>query len=600
MLRRVLCCACLWLSTFHAVAEISPDAALLFLDFEDELLDGVKFSGGARRVAGKYGQALEFRTPLAHAELPFDRKLDGLTEVSVGGWFFTRRQGEQYFFSRGLAQIADDATRRFPPEKAWVNFVLGTDQRGFLLGTINGNGSMPFPYVTVNELSIDAWHQIVVVKDRSGTHHFYHNGALVHSSAYQSNKRDERSVARPFIDAQPGDPLRLHMPHGGLAGEAWIFGSALSAEEICADFEAKRLRYHPAHPGRAVELREVNAHPAANLWKTPITADAWPAERKRIEQGVFKVFGQFPKERLALDAQTHGDDEDCGAYIRRKVSIAVQAGDRMPCWLLVPKALLYKKARRVPAIVCFYGTTSGAGKDVTVGVSGRAPGTAPVRNLAFAIDIAEAGFVALAPDYLRDGERIKPGRRPYDSTDFYDKFPDWSIHGKDVWDTMRAVDYLQTLDFVDPDKIGMTGHSYGGHSTIFAAALEPRIKVAVANGPVSDFLHHGMHWAVPKGGGASQSLPAMRPYVLDHTLPIPVSFYEFTSLIAPKPLLVGQAVGEHRPMEEENYAAVREVYSALGHSDRARYLWYAGDHDYPPPMRKAAVAWFRRWFDDPK
>jgi len=53
-------------------------------------------------------------------------------------------------------------------------------------------------------------------------------------------------------------------------------------------------------------------------------------------------------------------------------------------------------------------------------------------------------------------------------------------------------------------------------------------------------------------------------------------------------------------MEEENYAAVREVYSALGHSDRARYLWYAGDHDYPPPMRKAAVAWFRRWFDDPK
>jgi hypothetical protein len=86
---------------------------------------------------------------------------------------------------------------------------------------------------------------------------------------------------------------------------------------------------------------------------------------------------------------------------------------------------------------------------------------------------------------------------------------------------------------VDPDKIGMTGHSYGGHSTIFTAALEQRIKVAVANGPVSDFLHHGLHWAVPKGGGNSQSMPALRPYVLDHTQPLPVTFYEFTALIAP-------------------------------------------------------------------
>jgi hypothetical protein len=393
------------------------------------------------------------------------------------------------------------------------------------------------------------------------------------------------------------------MPHGGLVAEAWIFGRALTDAEVLADFEAKRRRYHPAHPGIRVELREMNAHHAAGLWKSPLAAATWPSERKRIEKGVFKVFRQFPQDKPPLNAETHGEDEDCGAYLRRKVSFQVQLAsanapqqqnDRVPCWLLIPKKI---DGRRVPAIICFYGTTSGAGKDVTVGLSGRAPGTPPVRNLSFAIDMAEAGFVALAPDYLRDGERIKPGRRPYDTTDFYNEFPDWSIHGKDVWDTMRAIDYLETLDFVDRDKIGMTGHSYGGHSTIFAAALEPRIKVAVANGPVSDFLHHGMHWAVPKGGGASQSLPAMRPYVLDHTLPIPVTFYEFTSLIAPRPLLVGQAVGERRPMEEENHAAVRQVYSALGHPDRVRYVWYAGDHDYPPPMRQAAVDWFKQWFN---
>jgi len=170
--------------------------------------------------------------------------------------------------------------------------------------------------------------------------------------------------------------------------------------------------------------------------------------------------------------------------------------------------------------------------------------------------------VTFAPDWLQDGERVLPGERPYELTSFRRRFPNWSIAGKDAWDTSRAVDYLQTLDFVDPEKIGMTGHSYGGGGTIHAAALDPRIKVVVANGPVSH----------------------------------PWTYHQLTSLIAPRPLLVGQAVGERRPEEEEIHAAVGQVYRALQHRDRVEYLWYAGDHDYPPEMRKVAVAWFHRWF----
>ncbi len=334
----------------------------------------------------------------------------------------------------------------------------------------------------------------------------------------------------------------------------------------------------------------MNAHPAAGLWKTPVAAENWTAERKRILAAVEQVLGPFPTTKVPLDPKVVSE-VDCGSYVRRKVSIAVQPDDRMPAYLLVPK----NRKGRLPAVICFYGTTSGAGKDTTVGLSGAKPGTPPEKNRAFAVDMVEAGFVALAPDYLRDGERIAPGDAPYDTTRFYAKFPDWSVHGKDVWDTMRAVDYLRTLDFVDPERIGMAGHSYGGHSTIFAAALEPRIKAAVANGPVSAFREHGLHWGVPKGARSSQSLPALRPYLLEPDRPLPFSFYEFTSLIAPRPLLVGQAVGEHRPMEEENYAAVGQVYQALGHRNHVRYHWYAGDHDFPPVARKAAVEWFRHW-----
>lgn len=565
------------------VARETP-GQVLFLDF-NEKDPSLQCHHGVRRIEGRFGSALEFTTALQYAEVEFSRSLHEAKSVTIGGWFFPRRTGEQSFLFRGVPEIGPLGDRFFRPAEDWVNFLLGTDQRGFFMGTINGNGSMPFPRVTVNEVAFDAWNQLVATKSEAH-HKFYLNGALVHT--------DHASVTsggtRPFIDTAPGEPVRLSVPLGGLIGEAWVLTRELSAEEVRTDFLQKRAQYSPAFPGQPVLLREMNRHHQAGLWKEPVTSKTWPHVRQRILNGVNQILGQPPATRVPLDSKVISE-EDKGTYFLRKISLQVEPEDRMPAYLLVPKKL----QGRVPAIICFYGTSRGAGKQTTVGLSGLAPGSPPQRNFAFAIDMVEAGFVALAADYLRDGERIETGKRPYDTTGFYAKHPDWSIHGKDAWDTSRAIDYLQTLDFVDPDQIGMTGHSYGGHSTIFTAAIEPRIKVAVANGPVSDFLHHGMHWGVPKGAGNSQSMPALRPYVLDHTLPLPVTFYEFTALIAPRPLLIGQAVGERRPMEEENYAAVSQVYGVLDRAERVRYHWYAGDHDYPPEARQAAVAWFKRW-----
>jgi dienelactone hydrolase len=566
----------------------AAEPPVLGLDFaKDEA--SARLVNGVKRVEGPFGGALEFTNPMQHAEFAFSKKFDGIAAITMGGWFFPRRSGEQYFFFRGIPEVAPQGERMFRPNDKWVNFVLGTDQHGFFLATANGNGSMPFPHVTLNQVPINCWSQLVYVKHPQGYQTFYVNGTAVHSD------KDASAAGKrwPFRDTEPGEPVRLAMPLGGLIGETWIYPRDLSADEVRHDYETKKARYKPSHAAKPVELREMDAHPAAEVWTDhggPVSAKTWPAHRERILRGVDEVLGPMPKEKVALEPKTVSE-VDCGTYLRRKVSILVQRNDRMPAYLLIPKNL----KGRVPAIICFYGTTSGAGKETTVGLSGSKPGSPPERNRSFAIDMVEAGFVAFAADYLRDGERVNPGRRPYDTTDFYAKSPDWSVHGKDAWDTMRAIDYLQTLDFVDSDRIGMVGHSYGGHSTIFTAALEPRIKAAWANGPVSDFRHHGLHWAVPKGAGSSQSMPRMRPFVLDHTLPIPVTFYEWTALIAPRPLAVGQAVGERRPMEEVNHAAVREVYQALGAADRVKYVWYPGDHDYPPAARKAAVEWFRKW-----
>jgi dienelactone hydrolase len=568
-----------------AEAAIEKDAALLWLDFESETAS-LSLRGQPKIVSGKFGRALEYDSILQSAELQFPKLPSPIEEFSIGGWFYIRRTGEQYFFSRGLPKTAPGGERVFPREQQWINFVLGTDHRGFLLGTINGNGGMPFPLVTIEELIIDQWHQLVCTKDSHGVHRFYHNGALVHTDANAAN----RPRPHPFNESAEGQPVRLMMPLGGRMGEAWIFPRVLTAEEIASNFDANKERYNPALPPSPVKLREMNAHYAAQLWKTNLTAASWP-KRARIEAAARSILGTAPTQIVPLDPKLQSE-EDFPEHRRRKISIQVQPNDQMPFWMLLPK----NKRGKTPVVICFYGTSGGTGKDSVVGLTGREPGSAPHANMSFAQDLVRAGFIAVAADYLRDGERIKPGKRPYDTTDFYKQFPDWSIHGKDAWDTQRLIDYLVTLEFVDSDRIGMTGHSYGGHSTIFTAAIEPRIKVAVANGPVSDFLHHGMHWAVPAGAGASQSMPALRPYVLDHTKPLPVTFYEFIALIAPRPLLVGQAVGERRPMEEENYAAVKQAYDALGAPQKVRHHWYAGDHDFPPEARAAMVEWFRRWF----
>ena len=576
---------------------LSPAGAAVYVDFRQGAAD-LAHGGRPLRLRGlrwHAGQPLEFTHALQWAEVDEEgmsavaRKLDGIEAMTAGGWFFGRRTGEQTFFSRGLPETAPQGERMFRPSEHFVTFCLGTDQRGFFLATVHGNGRMPFPHVTLNELRTHTWYQLVAVKDAQGYQKFYVNGTLVHTDRASAHA----GRVWPFRETGQGDPppVRLTLPLGGLVGEAWVYPRELTAEEVQADYRAKKDRYQPAPPGEPVALRTMNAHHAPGLWPEPITARNWPAQRQRVHAGALKILGPFPTETVPLDPKVLSE-EDCGAYIRRKVSLAVQPRDRMPAYLLIPKEV----RGRVPAVICFYGTTAGAGKETTVGLSGSKPGTPPERNRAFAVDMVEAGFVAFAADYLRDGERIHPGDAPYDTTRFYQQFPDWSVHGKDAWDTMRAIDYLQTLPFVDPERIGMVGHSYGGHSTIFTAALEPRIKVAVANGPVSAFREHGPHWAVPKGARSSQSMPVLREYLLDPGRPLPVTFYEFTALVAPRPLLVGQAVGERRPMEEENHAAVRQVYEALGRGECVRYVWYAGDHDFPPVMRQAAVAWLRHWF----
>src|SRR5262249_7037349 len=137
-----------------ARADITPAEAAAFFDFGKGAAD-LAVGGRAlrlHRLAGKPGPALELADALHWAETDAEataalaRKLDGVAALSVGGWFFSRRTGGQTFFCRGLPETAPLGELTFRPRADRVTFCLGTDPRGFFLGTVHGNGSMPFPY----------------------------------------------------------------------------------------------------------------------------------------------------------------------------------------------------------------------------------------------------------------------------------------------------------------------------------------------------------------------------------------------------------------------------------------------------------------------
>lgn len=390
----------------------------------------------------------------------------------------------------------------------------------------------------------------------------------------------------------------------------------------------------------------------------------WPQRRQRIEQGWLELLGDFPNEvpdlrptiskvtlqggcpserlsaqQLAVLRQQMAEED--GQIDRYHVSFSSERNDRVTAWLLVPAQA---SQRPTPAMICIHSTTRGSGKDATIGLSGRTPVDPPDTNeggRSYGLHLARHGYVTLSIDLLTDGERIEPGKEVLDSRPFYQRHPQWSIVGKNTWDIMRSVDFLETLDHVDSRHIGCVGLSLGGHTAVFAGAFEPRIAATISVGGVLDWHRPGSHWS--RDVGTYIYIKKFRPYIDDPELPIPVDFDELMMLVAPRPMLILSSEWEfdNRRKLLEKCLSVARVYldwrdaeglpsvvearkARRGHQKTLSYYkersdispkvmesqlrrigagdcfgWfsYPGGHSYPPVARQYSFAWLDRWLD---
>lgn len=328
------------------------------------------------------------------------------------------------------------------------------------------------------------------------------------------------------------------------------------------------LPVYPDHT-RLMVVRSVDGD------ETPVKSVAdWQVRRDHILGHLQEVMGPLPgaNRRVPLDVRIV-ETLDEPAYVRTKVSFASEPGDRVPAWLLVPKRLNGK----APAMLCLHQTVK-IGKDEPVGLGGKP-------NLRYAKELAERGFVTLAPDYPNFGEHM---------VDAY-ALGYASASMKAIWDNMRAVDLLTTLEDVDPERIGVIGHSLGGHNAIFTSLFEPRLKAVVASCGFNSFPFYF------KGKIAGWShkgyMPRLeRVYDLD-LAKVPFDFPELIGALAPRGFFTNS------PLHDANFEvegvrvcieAAKPVYELYGASDRLQAVHPEAEHDFPAEVRERAYRFLDR------
>ena len=148
-----------------------------------------------------------------------------------------------------------------------------------------------------------------------------------------------------------------------------------------------------------------------------------------------------------------------------------------------------------------------------------------------------------------------------------------------VQNGIRAADFLQSLPYVDPKRLGCTGASGGGTQTFMLGALDPRIAVLAPVNMVS--AHY-------QGGCVCENTPGLRTDT--HNV-------EIAALAAPRPLLLVSATGDwtvNTPRVE--YPAIRGIYALYDATDRVHCVQEDSPHNYHVASRAHVYRWFARWF----
>ncbi len=264
------------------------------------------------------------------------------------------------------------------------------------------------------------------------------------------------------------------------------------------------------------------------------TREAWLQEAVFLRKQILSSAGLLPMPaKTTPHAEIFGKLER-GSYSVEKVLLETYPGFYLGGNLYRPMG----KQGPFPAVVTPHGHWA----------YGRLENTALASVPARCINLAQQGFVVFSYDMVG-----------YNDTDQFphgDHGPKlggpredlWSINtmGLQLWNSIRAVDFVSSLAEVDASRIAATGASGGGTQTFLLMAVDDRIKVAAPVNMISAIMQ----------GNDCEEAPNLRVGAFN---------VMFGAMMAPRPLLMVSATGDWtRNTPKEEFPAVQGIYRLLG------------------------------------
>ena len=186
---------------------------------------------------------------------------------------------------------------------------------------------------------------------------------------------------------------------------------------------------------------------------------------------------------------------------------------------------------------------------------------------------ARMGAVVFAWDMLGSGEDVQNDHMNPNAVQMQ------------TYNSIRVLDYMSSLDYVDTDRIGVTGASGGGTQTFVLAALDDRIDVSVPTVMVSAHFF---------GGCVCESGMPIHKHGDFETNNV-----EIAASIAPKPLmLLSDGDDWTRNVPNVEYPYIKNIYEMFDAGDQVEYAHFPDEvHDYGISKRKAAYGFLAKHLD---
>ena len=311
----------------------------------------------------------------------------------------------------------------------------------------------------------------------------------------------------------------------------------------------------PAQDSRNTVVIDSDTHFAPPVFKTRAE---WETRAVHLRKQIQFAAGLLPMpEKHPLNAQVFGRIERKG-YTVEKVLL-----ETMPGFYLGGN--LYRPLGRIgpfPAIVSPHGHWA----------YGRLENTNIASIPGRCINLARQGYVVFSYDMVGYDDTIQ---MPHIATGKREQLWGFGLLGMQLWDSIRAVDFLESLPGVD--RIGATGASGGATQTFLLAAVDDRIQFSAPVNMIS---------SIYQGGSPCENAPLLR---------IGTNNMEIAALMAPRPMLMVSTTQDwtkNTPRVE--FPAMQAMYRLYDQEVNVQTVQIDAPHNYNRDSREAVYRFFAK------